>query len=87
MALGFGLDDRPALGRALFGGMLGALAATFVFETASSLAFPLMRTYQPVPAEQLPRLLAHMCVAIGTSLDRRAGSRNTARDKRTSLAG
>jgi len=68
LALGFGLEDRRALGRALFGGILGALVATFVFETASSLAFPFLFTFQPVPGEQLPRLLAHMCVAICTSL-------------------
>lgn len=85
LALGIGLDDRPALGRALFGGILGALVATFVFETASSLAFPLMRTYQPVPGEQLPRLLAHMCVAICTSLAAGLAAGTPLREKPTPL--
>ena len=85
LALGIGLDDRPALGRALLGGILGALVATFVLETASSLLFPLMRTYQPVPAEQLPRLLAHLCVAICTSLAAGLATGTTLRQKPTPL--
>ncbi len=68
LALGFGLNDRRALGRALFGGLLGALVATFLFETASSLAFPLLPAHQPVPGEPLPRLLVQLCVAIFASL-------------------
>ncbi len=87
VALGVGLDNRPALVRALFGGMLGALAATFVFETACSLLFPMMRTYQPVPADALPRFLAHVCVAVGTSLTAGLAAGIPVRGTRTSSAG
>jgi hypothetical protein len=68
LALAWGLGSRTSLGRALFGGVLGALAGTFIFEAINSLAFPLMRTYEPVPSEQLPRLVVHLCVAVFTAL-------------------
>jgi hypothetical protein len=68
LALGNSLGDRQALGRAVIGGSLGALIGTFLIEAFISLAYPLMRTYQPVPSERLPRLMAHLCVAICTAL-------------------
>jgi hypothetical protein len=68
LALGLGVNEREALGRALLGGILGSLVATFVFETSNSLIFPLLPTHQPVPGEQLPRFMAHLCVAICTTL-------------------
>jgi hypothetical protein len=68
LALGLGLENRSAMVRAVFGGMLGALIGTFAFETANSLAFPLMRTYEPISTEWLPRLLTHLCVATFTAL-------------------
>jgi hypothetical protein len=68
LALGYGLGDRPALGRALFGGLLGGLVGTFVFETVNSLAFPLMRTFEPIPSERLPRILVHLCIAVCAAL-------------------
>jgi hypothetical protein len=67
-ALGLGLADRQAVGRTLMGGLLGGLLGALVFETANSIAFPLLRTYQPVPAELAPRVLAHCCVALCTAL-------------------
>ena len=44
LALGLGLGDRSAMGRALFGGMLGGFLGTIALEIVNSLAFPLMRT-------------------------------------------
>jgi hypothetical protein len=67
-ALGLGLSDRSALGRALFGGLLGALVGTFALEAINSLAFPLVRTFEPTPTERLMRLNVHLCVALGTGL-------------------
>ena len=66
--LGLGLGNRSALGGSVFGGMFGALIGTFAFEAANSLAFPLMRTYEPISTEWLPRMLVYLCVAIGTAL-------------------
>jgi hypothetical protein len=68
LALGFGLGQQTALVQAAFGGMLGALVGTFAFETISSLAFPLVRTFEPMPGELVPRLLAHVSVAFGAAL-------------------
>ncbi len=68
VGLGLGLVDRSALGGSLFGGMFGALVGTVAFETANSLAFPLMRTYDPISTEWLPRMLIYLCVAVGTAL-------------------
>jgi hypothetical protein len=63
-ALGVGLNDRSALGRALFGGLLGALLGTVLFGTVLSLAFPLFRTFEPIPTEPIPRLMMHLSVAV-----------------------
>jgi hypothetical protein len=68
LALGVGMKDRSALGRAVFGGLLGALVGTFAFEAANSLLFPLIRTFEPVATEPVPRLDTQLCVAIGIGL-------------------
>jgi hypothetical protein len=63
----FGLNDRSALGRAVFGGLLGALVGTFAVDTAISLAFPLLRTYELVSTEPMPRSITHLGVAVCTA--------------------
>jgi hypothetical protein len=68
LGLGLGFEDRSRLSGSVFGGMFGALIGTVAFETANSLAFPLMRTYEPISSEWLPRLLVYLCVAAGTAL-------------------
>jgi len=67
LALGWGSGDRQLIGRCLIGGLFGSFVGTFAFEAINSLAFPLLRTFEPVPAEAIPRLLVHLCVAIGTA--------------------
>jgi hypothetical protein len=64
VGLGLGLADTQALGRTILGGLLGGLLGALALETTISLAFPLMRTYQPVSAELAPRVLGHLCVAL-----------------------
>jgi hypothetical protein len=68
LALGLGLGDRPAMVRAVFGGLLGALFGTIALESINSLAFPLMRTFEPIPSEPTPRLVEYVCVAVCTAL-------------------
>lgn len=68
LGLALGLGDRSKLSGSVFGGMLGALIGTFAFEAINSLAFPLMRTYEPISTEWFPRLLVYTCVATGTAL-------------------
>ena len=68
LALGLGLGDRRILARAIFGGLIGALLGTMAFESANALAFPLMRTFEPMPNEPIPRVLMYFCVAISTAV-------------------
>jgi hypothetical protein len=68
LALGCGLNNQPALGRALFGGLMGALIGTFAFEAVNSIAFPLEQTFEPMPVERLSRVLAHLCVGFFTAV-------------------
>jgi hypothetical protein len=67
VALGWGLGDRGSLGRALIGGLFGALAGVFLFETINSVAFPLLPADSPLPAERIPRLVMHLGVAAGAA--------------------
>jgi hypothetical protein len=66
LALGLGLRGGR-VARAIFGGILGAAAATVIYEFAGAFFFPLDRTFQPLAMAQAPRLLAHVAVALGAS--------------------
>jgi hypothetical protein len=68
LALGLGLGDRPAMVRALFGGLLGGFLGTAALATVYSLAFPLMRTLEPVASERTARLSMYLCEAVCTAL-------------------
>jgi hypothetical protein len=68
LALGWGSGDRGTIGQALVGGLLGAIVGTFAFEVINSLLYPMVRTYEPVPTEPTPRMLLHLCVAVGTAV-------------------
>ena len=68
LGLGLGLENRSTISAAVFGGMIGALIGTVAFETTLSLAFPLMRTFEPISTERLPRMLLYLCVALCTGL-------------------
>ena len=56
------------MGRAILGGLLGGLVGTIALEVVNSLAFPLMRTFEPIASERTPRLLMYLCVAVATGL-------------------
>jgi hypothetical protein len=66
LALGLGLGRHHA--GAAFGGVLGALIATFVYEPLIAVYFPDMRTDEPIPTQLYPRLLSHLCVAVFVAL-------------------
>jgi hypothetical protein len=68
LALGLSLGDRPSLVRALFGGLAGGFLGTIALETVNSLAFPLMRTLEPIAPERIARLSMYVCVAACTGL-------------------
>jgi hypothetical protein len=67
LALGLGSGDWKSIAPAVIAGLAGACIGVFIFETIASLAFPLMRTFVPMPEERIPRLLAHACVAVTTA--------------------
>lgn len=72
LAFGIGLGGRGRMVRGLVGGLLGGWLGTLLFELIGTAAFPMDRTFRPVPLSWGPRLLARMavavCVAIGTAL-------------------
>jgi hypothetical protein len=66
LALGLGLGGRR-FARAAFGGILGAAIAAVIYEFVGAVEFPLERTYLPTAMAPVPRLLAHLTVAICVS--------------------
>lgn len=68
LALGLGMEDRSRLGPAILGGSLGALIGTMALEASNSLAFPLMRTFEPIASQGAARGLSYACVAVSTAL-------------------
>jgi hypothetical protein len=68
LALGVGLGDRAASWRAIIAGFCGGLAGAFLLETFLAVGYPLLRTFEPVPPERLPRLEAHLAVAVCSAL-------------------
>jgi hypothetical protein len=64
LALGVGLGGWRRTGRALLGGLIGALAAVLVFEVVGPLAFPLAKTGEPISETWGSRLFARLAVAI-----------------------
>jgi hypothetical protein len=67
LALAWGSGNRKLIVPALVGGALGAVFGTFAFELINSLLYPLVRTYEPMPSEAVPRILIHVCAAMGTA--------------------
>jgi hypothetical protein len=67
--LGFGLGaGRPGWwARSAVGGLLGAIAATVVFDLLGALVFPVDKTSEPVSATAGTRLFAQLAVAILTA--------------------
>ncbi len=68
LALGLGMGDRSRLGPAILGGCLGALVGTMAMEATTSLAFPLMRTFEPIATQGVARGLSYACVAVSTAV-------------------
>jgi hypothetical protein len=65
LAMAIGLaGPRRRLLHAAFGGLLGAVVATFFYELIGGLAFPLEQTGQPISSGVGSRLFARLVVAI-----------------------
>jgi hypothetical protein len=63
LAFGIGLGGRARAGRALLGGLLGAVAGAFLFEMIGAMALPGSKTVEPIAATWGIRLLAQ-CLAV-----------------------
>jgi len=64
LALGLGLGGGANVARALVGGILGAGLGTVIYEFGGAIGFPLAQTFRPMAPEAIPRLLAHLSVAL-----------------------
>ena len=75
LALGWSLGDRKVIVRCMIGGIVGTLVGTLVFEVSNFVAFPNLRTFEPVPLKTIPRLMMHLWVAAcaGIFIGRAAG--------------
>ena len=61
LAFGIGRGERRQLLAAILGGLLGALAATLLYEVIGGLAFPLAKTTQPAPLRAGPPACSLAC--------------------------
>jgi Protein of unknown function (DUF2613) len=88
LALGIGLGGGARMARALIGGILGAGVAAVIYEFGGAVVFPVAETFRPMAYQMIPRLLAHLavalCVAAGALLvaDHLALRRSTPRPDR-----
>ncbi len=68
LALGWSSGDRKMIVRCMIGGIVGAMIGTFAFEVINFVAFPNLRTFEPVPVKTIPRLVMHLWVAAGAGV-------------------
>jgi hypothetical protein len=65
LGVGLGRDHaRVVAWRGALGGLLGAVAAVFLYEVLGGLAFPAERTPQPFAESWMPRSLAVVLVCL-----------------------
>ena len=64
LALGVGLGGGARTARAIIGGILGAAVAAAIYEFGGAILFPLAETFRPMAVEVIPRLSAHLAVAL-----------------------
>jgi hypothetical protein len=68
LALGLGLGGGARAARGLIGGALGAALATALYEFTIALAFATERSEDPIAAGSVPRMVAHLSVAVAVAL-------------------
>jgi hypothetical protein len=64
LALGIGLGGGARTARAIIGGSMGAVVAAVTYEFGGAVLFPLAETFRPMAVEMIPRLSAHLAVAL-----------------------
>jgi hypothetical protein len=70
-----GIGNRGHIGRALLGGLLGAVAGVLIYEVVGALAFPLDQTTKPISATASTRLFGRLMVATLASAGAVKGDR------------
>jgi hypothetical protein len=68
LAFALGLGERRRIGRAVIGGLLGALAATLVYEVIGAVCFPLAGSGKPIAETWIPRVLARFLIPVLSAL-------------------
>ncbi|WP_169975836.1 hypothetical protein [Tautonia rosea] len=68
LALGLASGGWRRAGQAVFGGCLGVVCGVVVFEILAALLFPTAKTTHPLASSALPRLFAHLSVALLVAL-------------------
>ena len=63
-ALGWEWGERKVIIRCAIGGAVGAMIGTLVALVLNIATFGIMRIFEPVPAQSLPRFVVHLCVAL-----------------------
>jgi hypothetical protein len=66
--LGRAWGDRKAIVRCALGGIVGAVVATIVVDVINVASSGVMRIFEPVPAESMPRVVVHLGIAVGMAL-------------------
>jgi hypothetical protein len=74
LAFGIGMGGAARTFRALLGGLLGAVAATLLYEVVGAVLLPLAKTSQPLAATSGARLLAQLLVAVFVAAFAAAGA-------------
>jgi hypothetical protein len=67
LAFGIGLGGRARPSRGLLGGLLGAIAGTFLYEIIGAMALPDHKIIEPIAATWGVRLLAQFLAVIPTA--------------------
>jgi hypothetical protein len=66
--IGRGGSKLGALLRGAIGGLIGAVVGTALYEMIGAFGFPMDRTTSPIADTATTRLLARLCVALGTAV-------------------
>jgi hypothetical protein len=66
--LGRAWGDRKVIVRCVFGGIVGALVATVAVDVINVASSGVMRIFEPVPAETMPRVVVHLGIALAAAL-------------------
>ena len=64
LAFAIGLGEGRRAGRAVLGGLLGASAATLLYEVVGAVFYPLAATAEPIAQTWEPRVLARLLVPV-----------------------